>query len=64
MKKIDSRIQKQIAIFVLDTIEPEWKSFSKEDQIFLFNNMKKGVHKFIVKEYNRRQQLLKKTGSI
>lgn len=61
--KIDRKIQKSIAISVLDIIEPEWKNFSKEEQQLMFNNMCKGVHKFLLREYHRRQHLVSKTPS-
>ena len=56
--KINKRIQKEIALAVLNTIEPNYESMSRETQIFLFNNMSKAVHKFILKEYNRRRSIL------
>ena len=56
--KINKRIQKEIALAVLNTIEPNYESMSRENQIFLFNNMSKAVHKFILKEYNRRRSIL------
>ena len=56
--KINKRIQKEIALAVLNTIEPNYGSMSRENQIFLFNNMSKAVHKFILKEYNRRRSIL------
>ena len=56
--KINKRIQKEIALAVLNTIEPNYGSMSRENQTFLFNNMSKAVHKFILKEYNRRQSIM------
>jgi hypothetical protein len=56
--KINKKIQKEIALAVLNTIEPNYTSMSRENQTFLFNNMSKAVHKFILKEYNRRQSML------
>jgi hypothetical protein len=58
MMKIDRKIQKEIALAVLNIIEPNFSNLSKQEQAFLFNNMKKGVHKFILKEYHRRQKLV------
>ena len=56
--KINKKIQKEIALAVLNTIEPNYTSMSRENQTVLFNNMNKAVHKFILKEYNRRQSIL------
>jgi ribonuclease HIII len=55
--KINRKLQKEIALAVLSMIEPEYNKLSRDDQKLLFNNMKKGVHKFILKEYHRMQSL-------
>ena len=58
--RIDSKVQKEIALSVLNMIEPNYLNLSRREQTELFNGMKKGVHKFILKEYHRRQSLIKK----
>lgn len=58
--RIDSKQQKEIALAVLNMIEPNYACLSREEQRNLFNGMKKGVHKFILREYHRRQSLIKK----
>ena len=55
--KIDKKQQKEIALAVLSMIEPNYSKLSRDEQKYLFNNMSKGVHKFIMKEYHRRQSL-------
>lgn len=57
--RLDRRTYREITLAILNAIEPNYSSMSRENQIFLFNNMKKAVHKFVVKEYNRRQSILK-----
>ena len=55
--KIDRKQQKEISLSVLNMIEPNYLKLSRDEQKNLFNNMTKAVHKFILKEYHRKQSL-------
>jgi hypothetical protein len=55
--RIDKRQQKEIALSVLSMIIPDYDKLSRDKQKELFNDMCRGVHKFILKEYHRHQSL-------
>jgi hypothetical protein len=55
--KISKKLQKEITLAVLSMVHDNYGNMSREYQKELYDNMRKAVHKFIVREYHRYNSL-------
>ena len=51
--KIDRKQHKEIALCILSMIVEDYDKLPREKQRLLYNDMRIGVRKFILKEYHR-----------